>query len=375
VESNQLSQEEFDVEMMDRALELAAQGGGFVSPNPLVGAVIVDEERRIIGEGWHKRFGGPHAEINALSSAEGRDLSGATMYVTLEPCSHYGKTPPCAEAVIASGIRRVVIAMRDPNQMVNGRGIKILREAGIDVTVGVREAESRELNESYLHFIATGTPFITIKVAQTLDGFTALPNGESKWITGVLALERAHRIRALNDAIMIGKNTALKDDPTLTIRYGIESRPMRRIVLDETLDLPSSLKLFTDEHREMTTVFTSESQADSPRAIELRESGVDVAAVPIAQGGLKMKDVFAKLGAMNITSVMVEGGATLHVTLLANSLVHKLLIFIAPKLLGHGIKVFNGLTVEHLADAYRFDVRRMEMVGEDTLLTAYWHKG
>jgi diaminohydroxyphosphoribosylaminopyrimidine deaminase/5-amino-6-(5-phosphoribosylamino)uracil reductase len=368
------SQEEFDELMMDRALELAERGSGFVSPNPMVGALIVDAERHVIAEGWHQRYGGPHAEINALQAAEGRDLSGATMYVTLEPCSHHGKTPPCAEAVAGSGIGRVVVAMRDPNPLVSGRGNRRLREAGIEVVVGVREQQSRELNEAYLHFISTGTPFITIKVAQTLDGFTALPNGESQWITGELARERVHRIRAASDAVMIGRMTALKDDPSLTIRYGIAARPVRRVLLDEGLTLPPGLQLFTDEHREMTIVFTSQALVDSPRAEELRRGGVRVLGVPIAGGGLKLQDVFQQLGEMNVASVLVEGGATLHGSLLAEGLVHKILFFIAPKLLGHGLKVFSGLTVEHLDEAYRFDVHRMELVGEDALLTAYWHR-
>jgi diaminohydroxyphosphoribosylaminopyrimidine deaminase/5-amino-6-(5-phosphoribosylamino)uracil reductase len=265
--------------------------------------------------------------------------------------------------------------MRDPNPLVSGRGNKLLRERGIEVVVGVGEQESRELNEAYLHFMDTGLPFIIIKVAQTLDGFTALPTGESQWITGELARERVHRLRAASDAVMVGRRTALKDDPSLNVRYGIESHTIRRIVLDETLDLPPSLKLFSDTSADQTIVATSEGLLESDRAAELRDSGIRVIGAPIVTGGLRLADIFTQLGEMNIASVLVEGGATLHSGLLATGLVQKVLFFIAPKLIGHGLKVFTGLTVDNLDDAYRFDIHRMEMVGEDALLTAYWHKG
>lgn len=367
-------QTRFDDVMMRRALDMARRGSGYVSPNPLVGAVIVGPDGGIIAEGWHEQFGGPHAEINALRAAEGHDLSQATMYVTLEPCSHHGKTPPCTDALLASGIRRVVVAMRDPNPIVSGRGNRILREAGIEVNVGVLEKEAQLLNESYLHFIRTGRPFVTLKVAQTLDGFMALPNKESQWITGELARERVHMMRAAYDAVMIGAGTAREDDPSLTVRLGVNGRNPHRIVLDEELSLPGHLKLFNDEVKDRTIVFTTHMHAASARADELREAGVQVLAVDGSPMGVDLEQVFAALGRMNMGSVLVEGGAMLAGSMIKERQAHKMVVFIAPKLIGHGLQPFAELAVEHLADAHTFSIHRTEMVGEDVMVVAYWHK-
>lgn len=360
--------------MMRRALDLARRGSGFVSPNPMVGALIVGPDGEIIGEGWHERFGGPHAEVNALRSAEGRNLAEATLYVTLEPCNHYGKTPPCTDAVIASGIRRVVVAMRDPNPIVSGRGNKMLREAGIEVTVGVLEHEAQLLNEAYIHFTRTSRPFVTLKVAQTLDGFMALPNKESQWITGQLARERVHMMRAAADAVMIGSGTAREDDPALTVRFGIEGRNPRRVVLDEDLSLPPHLKLFNDEERDRTIVFTTRANMDTPRAAELREAGVKVFGVSPSPQGVRLDEVIGMLGELNIASVLVEGGARLAGSMIKGGLADKVVIFIAPKLIGHGLQPFEELAVEHLVDAHVLDIHRVETVGEDVMVVAYWHR-
>lgn len=372
--TNPVESLEFDEIMMRRALDLAARGTGFASPNPMVGAVIVDRNGTIIGEGWHERYGGPHAEVNALASLpEGTDLAGATMYVTLEPCNHFGKTPPCSTAIVESGLARVVVAMRDPNPIVSGQGNKRLREAGIEVIVGVLEHEARALNEAYIHYIKTGLPFVTLKVAQTLDGFIALPNGESQWITGELARERVHRMRAATDAVMVGTSTALKDDPSLTVRHGVQGRNPKRIVMDRNLTLPATLKLFTDDNRESTIVFCDEAHVGSIRAEELRADGIRVHGVPVTVRGLKLSEVFRTLGEASIASVMVEGGARLADSLIKEGLLHKLVLFVAPKLFGHGLSPFSGLAVERLQDAYSFTIYRTEMVGEDLMITAYLH--
>ncbi len=368
---NQLEQ---DRAMMRRALELARRGAGRTSPNPMVGAVITDAKGQVIGEGWHREVGGPHAEVEAFASVEqGADLSEATLYVTLEPCAHAGRTPPCTDAVISSGIRRVVVAMRDPYPLVNGRGNKRLREAGIEVVVGVLEAEAARLNETWLHFVRTGRPFVTVKVAQSLDGYIALPEGESKWITGELARQEVHRLRAGADAILVGTRTALQDDPSLTVRHGVIGRTPLRVVLDRRLELPTTLKVFSDDEPERTILMIGEDFADDPKVDELRMMGITVEALPVEgnRDNLQLDQVVDRLGARKITSLLVEGGAAVIDTMIADNLVNKLIIFLGPKLLGHGIKSFRKLAVPTLADARLVNIRRAEMIGEDVIVEGY----
>ena len=369
----QTGQLEYDRVMMRRALELASRGRGKVSPNPMVGAVITDENGTIIAEGYHQKFGGPHAEAEALRQATGRDLSRATLYVTLEPCSHMGKTPPCADLVAASGVGRVVTAMRDPNPLVNGRGNKRLREAGLEVVVGVLENEAKRLNEAWIHFIKTGKPFITIKVAQSLDGYIALPGGESQWITGEMARQYVHHLRAGSDAILVGTRTALHDNPSLTVRNDAIHYAPKRIVLDRSLELPPHLKLFTDEFREMTTVFIGEDMSDVPRAHELRDAGIGVESIPVEGNpeNLRLDHVIDRLGRMNLASVLVVGGAAVIDTMIAENLADKLILFIAPKLLGHGIKSFQRMAVDRLDQATVVNIHSTELVGEDIMVEGY----
>ncbi|MEZ4784978.1 MAG: bifunctional diaminohydroxyphosphoribosylaminopyrimidine deaminase/5-amino-6-(5-phosphoribosylamino)uracil reductase RibD [Candidatus Kapaibacterium sp.] len=371
--SEDISQLEYDRVMMRRALELASRGIGNVSPNPMVGAVVTDENGAIIAEGYHRKFGEPHAEVEALRQVAGEDLSKGTLYVSLEPCSHQGKTPPCADLIVESGIGRVVTAMRDPNPLVNGRGNRRLREGGLEVVVGVLENESRKLNEAWIHFIKTGTPFITIKVAQSLDGYIALPDGESQWITGEMARQYVHTLRGASDGILVGTRTALQDDPSLTVRYGLAGRNPRRIVLDRSLELPNNLKLFTDEHKENTTVFIGEDMSEAPRAYELRDAGIGVEAIPVEGNpdNLRLDLVIERLGSMNLTSVLVEGGAAVIDTMIAENLADKLILFIAPKLLGHGIKSFQRLAVDRLDQATVLNIHSTELVGEDIKVEGY----
>lgn len=370
-----MDQMDHDRAMMRRALELAARGRGYVSPNPMVGAVITDAHGTIIAEGWHREFGGPHAEINALEQVAGRDLSGATLYVTLEPCSHQGKTPPCTDAVIRAGIGRVVVAMRDPNPLVNGRGNKRLREAGCEVVVGTMEIEARRLNEAWIHYIKTGKPFVTIKMAQSLDGYIALPGGESQWLTGELARQHVHKLRAGADAVLVGTGTAQYDNPSLTVRHGVQGRNPRRIVLDRRLELPANLKLFTDEYRALTTVFIGNDVEDNPRVDELKAAGVDVQSVPVEGNpeNLRLDHVIERLGEMELTSVLVEGGAAVIDSMIADNIADKLILFLAPKLLGHGIKSFKRLAASSIDTACTLQINRTEVIGEDLMLEGYLH--
>lgn len=362
-----------DRAMMRRALELATRGRGYVSPNPMVGAVVADSEGRILGEGWHQRYGEAHAEVNALAQVQEADLSDATLYVTLEPCAHHGRTPPCADHVAASGIKRVVVAMRDPYQLVDGKGNKRMREAGLEVIVGLLENEARKLNESWIHFVKTGLPFVTVKMGQSLDGYIALPGGESQWITGEMAREQVHRMRAGSDAVLVGTRTALHDNPSLTVRHGIEGQNPLRVILDRHLELPADLNVFTDELRESTIVLVGEDVLDHPRAHELRDAGVRMEGIEVEGNpeNLQLERVIRRLGNLKITSILVEGGAAVVDTMLAENLVDKLVIFIGPKLLGHGIKSFQRLATDRLEDACTVNIHRVEMVGEDVMVEGY----
>lgn len=368
------SRDDLDRAMMKRALELATRGAGRTSPNPMVGAVIADSRGRVVAEGWHRQIGGAHAEVEALNRlADGQEMSDLTLYVTLEPCAHHGRTPPCADHIVRSGIRRVVVAMRDPYPLVDGRGNRRLREAGIEVIVGVLEAEARRMNEAWIHFVRTGRPFVTVKVAQSLDGYIALPDGESQWITGELARQSVHRLRSRSDAIVVGMRTALQDNPSLTVRHGVDGVTPWRVVLDRRLELPPDLRLFTDEECHRTIVMIGEDFADHPRAHALRDRGIAVEALPVEGNpdNLQLERVIDRLADRKITSVLVEGGAAVIDTMMAERLVNKLIIFLGPKLLGHGIKSFQRIAASRLADALTLNIHRVEMVGEDVMVEGY----
>lgn len=365
---------ERDRALMRRAIELATRGKGFVSPNPMVGAVIADADGHVVAEGYHRVYGGDHAEVDALRQVDGADLRDATLYVTLEPCAHYGSTPPCVESVVASGVGRVVVAMRDPNPLVDGRGNKHLREAGIEVVVGVLEHEARSLNEAWIHFMRTGRPFVTVKMAQSLDGYIALPDGESQWITGEMARQAVHEMRAASDAVLVGTQTALHDDPSLTVRLGVSGRNPRRIILDRNMQLPLNLKVFTDEQKELTTLVVAEELIGTPRAHERAASGIVLLPVPVEghPDNLRLDRLIEELGRMKVTSLLVEGGAAVIDALIADRLVDKLILFIGPKLFGHGIKSFTRLAVDKLSDAKILSINHVEMIGEDIMVEGYF---
>lgn len=361
---------------MQRALNLAQNGLGFVSPNPLVGCVIVSEDGYVIGEGYHERFGQAHAEVNALQNVEDSSkLKGATMYVTLEPCSHQGKTPPCADLISKQPLKRVVIAMKDPNEMVNGMGIDQIRKSGIRVDVGVLKREAEQLNEKWIHYIEFGRPFITLKIAQTADGYIAAPNGDSKWITCEESRERVHLWRSIEDAVMVGRNTAMHDNPSLTVRL-VEGRQPKRVVIDGPFELPRHLNLFSDSFEEKTIVIThnkekSDQEADS--MLKILQSNYfrgEIIQVNQLDGHVDLKMALNRLGDLGITSLLVEGGQQLSTALLKRGLVDRLQLFIAPKLLGGGTKSVFGLGINRMEDIVPFKESSWKQIGNDMLLTS-----
>lgn len=352
-----------DEQFMLRALELAKQGTGYVSPNPLVGAVIV-KDGKIIGEGYHQRYGQAHAEVNAVQQAT-EDVAGATIYVTLEPCAHYGKTPPCAELLVKSRFKRVVIGCLDPNEQVSGRGIKILRDAGITVDIGVLEAECLAINEVFFHYITTKQPFVVMKMAMTLDGKLATVTGASKWITGSTAREQAHHLRHRLSAIMVGVNTVIEDNPILNCRIENGRHPIRLIV-DSKLRIPVESQVLENQAIQKTIVATTAACNQEKRRI-LEEKGVEVMILPEKAGRVDLQAWMKALGERNIDSILLEGGATLNFSMLAEGLVHQVQAYIAPKIFGGEAAPtpVGGAGFEQVADAKLLEDLRVEKVGED----------
>jgi len=358
-----------DTVFMQRCLDLAKKGAGCVSPNPMVGSVIV-HEGRIIGEGWHRQYGGPHAEVNAIASVENPGLLElSALYVNLEPCSHFGKTPPCADLIVEKRIPRVVVGCLDPHEKVAGKGIARLREAGIEVTVGVLEAESERLNEAFMTFHRKGRPFVALKIAQTLDGRIATALGASKWITGEESRREVHRMRSHYDAVLCGASTVMTDNAELTVRH-CEGRQPLRVLLDRRLQVPAEARIFSSEAR--TLVIALKDEAEPVRISQLEARGVEVVTTGESGGGHDLVQVFKELHRRRVLSVMVEGGSLLSAALVRAGIVDKYYVFIAPKLFGgDGLASFGALDVVHpeYAVKLRFDgVRRF---GSDILLEAY----
>lgn len=370
-----------DIKLMQLALRLAKRGYGLVSPNPMVGAVLV-KSGAIIGYGWHSGAGWPHAEIEAIHHAHknGHSTQGATLVVTLEPCSSYGRTPPCTQAIIAAGIKRVVIGATDPNPAHAGRAIQILRRAGIAVRTGVCTAECTQLNEQFNHWIVHHTPFVTVKAALTIDGKIATATGESKWITGTKARAYAMRMRLGADAILVGINTVLADDPNLTIRSGqktLNSKQPRRIVLDSMARTPLNAKILADRFAPLTTIVVSD-YAPKARLIALAERANVLIAPLTKQRGrttplqIDLVWLLKKLGAQNVTSLLVEGGGEVNASFLLGGLTHRIAFFYSPKVIGgrHALKAVAGKGVTSLADAVHLYDVKWRRLGDDLLLTA-----
>jgi len=364
---------------MGAALRLARKGLGTTVPNPMVGAVLV-KRGRVIGRGWHRQAGGPHAEIEALRDAEKRGHSprGATLYVTLEPCCTHGRTPPCTGAIIAAGIARVVVGATDPNPHHAGKGFEILQRAGIAVTHGILAEECARLNEVFNHWIVRRTPLVTVKAAMTLDGKIATASGESKWITGEAARAHGMELRRANDAILVGINTILADDPSLTVRPGpvgpkskVQSpRPLRRIVLDSQARTPLTAKVVSDEFAALTTIVVSR-KAPMKRVAALKKQ-VNVLTAPLKKHSLDLRWLLKKLGSENITSLLVEGGGEVNASFLLGRLAQRVAFFYAPKILGgrDARKAVAGDGATTLAEALVLRDVVWRKLGEDLLLTA-----
>jgi diaminohydroxyphosphoribosylaminopyrimidine deaminase/5-amino-6-(5-phosphoribosylamino)uracil reductase len=352
-----------DEKFMRRALRLAKKGAGNVSPNPLVGAVIV-KDGRIIGEGWHQRCGENHAEINAIQSATA-SIEGATFYVTLEPCSHHGRTPPCADALVAGHPARVVIGTTDPNPLVSGKGIEILRKAGIKTDIGILEKECIEINQFFFKYIRTGLPYVTLKFAQSLDGRIATSSGDSRWISSPRSLRLAHQLRAIHDAVLVGSGAVVRDNPKLTCRL-VRGRNPLRIVLDSHLSLPVDREIFVDGKKTLVAC-TDAALKEKKKALE--KKGVEILPVKKdSNGRVSLAALLQKLGKRGISSVLVEGGASVATAFLEENLVDRLLVIVAPKIVGQGINAVGNLGIKKIEDALNFSFRKISRMGDDLIV-------
>jgi len=359
---------ESDEFYMNLAILEARKGRGRTSPNPCVGAVIV-KGGEVLASGYHKKAGTPHAEINAISACS-EDIKGATMYVTLEPCSHTGRTPPCCRALAEKGFLRVVVGMGDPNPLVNGRGISYLKDHGVEVVSGVLEGECRELNSPFLKYITKKLPWIIMKAGISLDGRLTYQKGVGGFITGDLSAIEVHRLRNSTDAIMVGANTIEFDNPSLTTRLKDEpGRDPVRVILDSTLRLSQSLKVFNQESDAATVIVCASGAAEKRKEI-FREKGVRVLEVTRDQNGLNLQQMMLKLAETGICSVLVEGGAQLHGALLKNRMYDYAHLFYAPLFAGDsGIPLTSGVNVENRESAPRIDSPVFTQLGEDMMIS------
>lgn len=357
-----------DEKWMKRVLRLARQGEGKTSPNPMVGAMVVKDDV-LVGKGYHRKAGEPHAEIVALEEA-GDGARGATLYVNLEPCTHYGRTPPCAPRVIEAGVSRVVIGMEDPNPLVAGRGISALSEAGLEVKVGVLEEASRKLNEAFCKYIVKKEPFILLKAAMTLDGKIATRDGDSKWISSETSRQWVHRLRSAVDGVVVGIGTVLRDDPLLTARVKGGRNPLR-IVLDSRLRIPERARVIGEVSHQLIVATTEAAPAN--KRLELERRGVRVRIFDSRDGKVNLRSFVLGMGAMGITSVLVEGGGEVNGAFLDEGLVDKLFLFIAPKLIGdrEAPSVFGGRGVSRIRDAIRVKEMKVRRLGGDLLVEGY----
>ncbi len=355
-------------EYMKKALELAEKGMGFVNPNPMVGAVIV-KNGEIIGQGWHKKYGDLHAERVAFADCDENavDCKGADMYVTLEPCCHYGKTPPCTEAIIQHGISSVYIGSRDPNPLVAGKGIEILRKHGIEVTTGVLQDECDKLNEIFFRYITTGKPFVTMKYAMTMDGKIACYTGESRWVTGEQSRMNVQKERLKHSAIMTGIGTVLADNPMLTCRLENSRNPIR-IICDTHLRIPLDCNIVRTA-KEVTTIIATFSR-DFEKRRKLAELSCNVLVISEKDGHIDLSELMCGLAKLGIDSVLLEGGAELNWSMLNAGLVNKVQAYIAPKIFGgvNAKSAVAGIGVVSPSDAFRLTDTEIKIIGDDILL-------
>lgn len=347
---------------MNVALELAKKGMGYVSPNPMVGAVIV-KDGEIIGKGYHEKYGCLHAERNAIANCV-KSPEGGTIYVTLEPCCHYGKTPPCTEAIIEAGIEKVVVGAMDDNKLVSGKGVKILREHGIEVVTGVLEKECRELNKIFFHYITNKTPYVCMKYAMTADGKIATVSGKSRWISCEKSRKKTHFLRHRYSAIMVGVNTVISDNPMLTARTENGISPIR-IICDTHLRTPTESDLVSTAKEVPTIIATC-----SDNTAEYEKFGVKIIKTAQKDGHVDLKDLMRKLGEENIDSVILEGGSNLNFSALKSGVVNELQVYVAPKIFGgeRAKSPVGGAGIDEVSDAVKLKMKNMSLVGDDVLI-------
>jgi diaminohydroxyphosphoribosylaminopyrimidine deaminase / 5-amino-6-(5-phosphoribosylamino)uracil reductase len=360
--------DELDQVFMNKALRLAARGLGQTSPNPMVGAVVV-KSNEMVGRGYHEVVGGPHAEVNALRAAGDKAKNG-TLYVTLEPCNHQGRTPPCTLAVLGAGISRVVVGMSDPNPRVEGGGALFLRKHGLAVDVGILETKCRLLNQSFIKHSITGLPYVTIKAAATLDGCIAGRTGDSKWITNEQSRRFVHQLRCAVDSILVGIDTAIADDPQLTARIKRSCRQPIRIILDTRLRIPMTGRLISTA-REVPVWVACGEQADRDKEMELQDVGVAVIRLPLKDGRVDLSSLLEEMGKRQVTSLLVEGGGKVSGAFIDRQLADDFHFFYAPKILGDGqaTRMVNGRSSESMSDMLQVHDVRVRRFGQDVLLS------
>ncbi len=360
--------EKVDKTYMLRALELAERGRGKTVPNPMVGAVLV-KGNKIIGEGYHRKAGSDHAEVAAIKQAKGK-TKGATLYVTLEPCCHTGRTGPCTEAIIQSGISRVVLPIKDPNPIVNGKGIKRLRQAGLEVVTGLLKSEAELLNDAYLGYYRLNRPYVIVKSAQSIDGRIAAKGGDSKWITSEKARKFAHELRAAVDAVVIGSGTVIADNPALTVR-NVNGTDPYRIIITSSARIPAGAKLLMNNRDMKTVVATSRkglahlSRGGKSRNLIMWEIRTD------RRGLIDLQDFLSKANDFGIRSVLVEGGGKLATSFVKAGLVDKYIAITAPKIIGDGVNAIGDLGTKKIAQAIEFDGARFSAIGDDIVFVGY----
>lgn len=354
-----------DIRFMRRALTLARKGVGRTAPNPAVGCVIV-RDGQVVGEGWHKKAGTPHAEVHALQQAAER-AQGADVYVTLEPCSHFGKTPPCSDALIKAGVRRVLVGMVDPFDQVSGKGIAQLRKAGIEVEVGVLEDACRELNKGFVKYVTSGVPYLIYKSAMTMDGNIATVTGNSRWVTSEASRKYVHRLRDVCDAVMVGVDTILVDNPQLTVRH-VRGRSPLRVIVDTHLRTPESVSVLTGPLARKTIIATCEANPKVHRRYELQ--GATVMVCDEFDGRVSMADLLRKLGRFGIQTILLEGGSRLAGDALRKGLIDECIFFYAPKVVGNGFAPFTLNGIETMDNAIRMKITQVGMSGPDVVVHA-----
>ncbi|MBN1473130.1 MAG: bifunctional diaminohydroxyphosphoribosylaminopyrimidine deaminase/5-amino-6-(5-phosphoribosylamino)uracil reductase RibD [Syntrophaceae bacterium] len=360
-----------DEDYMKLALNLARKGQGYTSPNPMVGAVLV-KNGDIIGKGYHRRCGAAHAEVNAINNAQ-MDVAGATLYVTLEPCCHHGQTPPCTDVIIKNKIRRVVIGSIDSNPLVSCRGMNMLQTNGIEVKTGVLEKECRALNEVFFHYMETNLPFITLKFAQTLDGRIATDSGHSKWISCDKSLTYTHKLRAQHDAILVGINTIITDNPELTVRL-VRGRNPLRVVVDSELKISPKAKVLQNQDKAKTLIATTKKPTDT-KFKNISFTGAVVLPCRANKKGLvDLKDLFRKLAARNISSVLVEGGAQIITSVLKENLAQRIVVVIAPKILGTGTEAVGDLDIKSINATKKLAIKNILKSGDDIIIDSRLQK-